>query len=211
MTDCHLERKGLIFILSSPSGAGKTTIYKNILAQDKEIKPSISVTTRQPRPNEIDGQDYFFISRENFAKKLDNNDFIEYAEVFDNYYGTPREPVDRYLSEGIDILFDIDWQGTQQVQEKYPQDIVRVFILPPSIEILETRLKTRGTDSPDIIERRMQEALLGISHFAEYDYVIINDNLEKSIQDIYAILRAERLKRSRQKGIVEFVNQMRSK
>lgn len=211
MTSCRLERKGLIFILSSPSGAGKTTIYKNILAQDKAIKPSISITTRQPRLNEIDGQDYFFITHEEFAKKQDNNEFIEHAEVFGNYYGTTREPVDRYLAEGIDVLFDIDWQGTQQVQEKYPQDIVRVFILPPSIEILAARLKKRGTDREDIIERRMREALSSISHFAEYDYVIINDNLENSIDDIHTILRAERLKRSRQKGIVEFVNQMRFK
>jgi guanylate kinase len=209
MTHTHLERKGLIFILSSPSGAGKTTIYKNILAQDKDIKPSISITTRPPRLNEIDGQDYFFITQEQFVAKLDNNEFIEHAEVFGNHYGTPKEPVDQYLSQGIDVLFDIDWQGTQQVQEKYPQDIVHIFILPPSLEILEERLKNRGTDSIEIIEKRMREALTGISHFAEYDYVIINDSLEKSIHDIYTILCAERLKRSRQKGIVEFVNQMR--
>lgn len=211
MTTIHLGRKGLIFILSSPSGAGKTTIYKNILEKDKAIKPSISVTTRKPRSNESDGQDYFFISYAQFMEKLGNNEFIEHAEVFGNYYGTPREIVDQCLSKGIDVLFDIDWQGTQQVQEKYPNDTVRIFILPPSLEILENRLKKRATDSHEVIEKRMNEALSGISHFAEYDYVIINDDLEKSIQDVYTILCAERLKRSRQKGIVEFVNQMRSK
>lgn len=211
MTTIHLGRKGLIFILSSPSGAGKTTIYKNILEKDKAIKPSISVTTRKPRSNEIDGQDYFFIEQEQFIEKLHANEFIEHAEVFGNHYGTPKEVVDRYLSEEIDVLFDIDWQGTQQVHAQYPNDTIRIFILPPSLEILENRLKKRGTDSHKVIEKRMNEAISGISHFAEYDYVIINDNLEKSIQDVYTILCAERLKRSRQKGIVEFVNQMRSK
>lgn len=206
-----MDRKGLIFILSSPSGAGKTTVSKKILEEDEYIQPSISCTTRKPRTNENNGKDYFFITQQQFLEKIKNDEFIEYAEVFNNHYGTPKDFVESTLKKGIDILFDIDWQGTQQVHAKYPEDVVRVFILPPSIDILEKRLTERATDHSNIIQARMKEAISEMSHFAEYDYVVINENIQQTVKDVYNILCAERLKRHRQKGIVDFVNQMRFK
>ncbi|MBP9753256.1 MAG: guanylate kinase [Proteobacteria bacterium] len=202
-------RRGLMFVLSSPSGAGKTTIAKALLERDSTIKLSISKTTRPPRMNEIDGKDYIFTDKENFLKDIENELFLEYACVFDNYYGTPKKDVFDLLEQGKDVLFDIDWQGTQQIHAKAPQDLVRIFILPPSMDILKERLKNRGTETQEIYEKRLNMAYSDITHFAEYDYVLINDNVEESIKNIHIILEAERLKRHRLVGMVDFVNKMR--
>ncbi|MCU0947994.1 MAG: guanylate kinase [Porphyrobacter sp.] len=203
-----LHRRGLMFILSSPSGAGKTTLSRMLLEADSAIKLSVSVTTRPPRAGEIDGVHYSFVSPEQFQRMVDEDDFYEWAEVFGNRYGTPKGAIRAALKEGQDFLFDIDWQGTQQLYQKDQQDVVRVFILPPSIDELHRRLKGRATDSADVIAARMERARAEISHWDGYDYVIINDDIEVCFGKVRAILEAERMKRARQTGLIPFVREL---
>lgn len=204
----RIARRGLLLVVSSPSGAGKTTLARALLASDDGIRLSISVTTRKPRPGEVEGKDYFFVDEKKFIAQRDSGKLLEWAKVFDNYYGTPREAVESAIAAGQDVLFDIDWQGTQQLAEKMAHDLVRVFILPPSGKVLEARLKSRAQDPPEVVARRMAEASAEISHWAEYDYVIVNADLNESIEGLKAILRAERLKRDRLLGLSAFVREM---
>jgi len=201
-----IQRRGLMMVLSSPSGAGKTTISHRLMEMDQEISLSVSVTTRAPRRNEVNGRDYKFIDLTEFNLMVNREQLLEHAKVFGNYYGTPRLPVENTLESGRDVLFDIDWQGTQQLAEKAREDLVSVFILPPSWYELERRLYTRAVDDPVEINRRMAKAADEMSHWAEYDYVIINLDLEQSVEAVRAILQSERLKRRRQIGLAEFVN-----
>ncbi len=203
-----IDRRGIMLVLSSPSGAGKTTLARRLLAAEKDIELSVSVTTRAPRDGEVTGKDYWFISESEFTRLRDSGELLEWARVFDNYYGTPRAAVERALESGRDVLFDIDWQGAQQLSEKAAQDLVRVFVLPPSGEVLEQRLKARNQDHPDVVARRMSDAAAEISHWAEYDYVIVNADLEASVAGLRAILSAERLKRERLLGLSAFVREM---
>ncbi|MFN4020929.1 MAG: guanylate kinase [Erythrobacter sp.] len=204
----RLHRRGLMFILSSPSGAGKTTLSKMLLARDSEIRLSVSATTRPPRAGEIDGVHYHFVTPERFQAMIDEDDFYEWAEVFGHRYGTPKGLIRAGLKEGQDFLFDIDWQGTQQLYQKDQQDVVRVFILPPSIDELHRRLKGRGTDSAEVIAARMDRARAEISHWDGYDYVIINDDVNVCFAKVCAILEAERMKRARQTGLIPFVREL---
>lgn len=197
-------------MLSSPSGAGKTTIARALLECDDHIKMSISMTTRSPRPGEIHGKDYFFVTQKDFQERLEEDAFLEHAKVFDHHYGTPKDYVFDTLKIGKDVIFDIDWQGTQQLSLYARDDLVSVFILPPSLNELEERLLSRGQDSMDVMKKRMEKAGDEMSHWAEYDYVIVNHDLEQSIQQVLEILRAERLKRTRQWGLVDFVKTLRS-
>ena len=201
-----IQRRGLMMVLSSPSGAGKTTISHSLLQSDRDIGLSISVTTRSPRANEVNGRDYMFVDKIEFDLMVNRDQLLEHAKVFGNYYGTPRKPVEDALALGHDVLFDIDWQGTQQLKERANDDLVSVFILPPSWAELERRLIGRAQDDPSEINRRMAKAADEMSHWAEYDYVIINRDLETSTKAVAAILQSERLKRRRQTGIAEFVN-----
>jgi guanylate kinase len=201
----EIERRGLLLVLSSPSGAGKTTLARRLLQRDASITMSVSVTTRKMRPGEVEGVDYHFISRNRFEEMVKAGDLLEWAEVFGNGYGTPRVPVEAALAGGRDMLFDIDWQGTQQLAQAMEEDLVRVFILPPSAEDLRRRLMTRALDSPAVVAKRMAEASSEISHWPEYDYVIVNEDLDASDGDIDAILAAERLKRKRRTGLTTFV------
>ena len=202
-----IERRGIMLVLSSPSGAGKTTLARRLLAYESGIEMSVSVTTRKPRPGEEEGKDYYFVSESEFRRMRDAGELLEWARVFDNFYGTPRSPVERALAAGRDVLFDVDWQGAQQLNEKVSQDLVRVFILPPSGEVLEQRLRSRR-EAPEVIQRRMADAAAEISHWAEYDYVIINSDLETSVAGLRSILAAERLRRERLLGLSEFVREM---
>ncbi len=197
-----------MLVLSSPSGAGKTTLSRLLLEEDCGVEMSVSVTSRKPRPGEINGKDYRFVDETEFHRMEKNGELLEWARVFGNFYGTPKEPVEAALGSGRDILFDIDWQGTQQLQQKAKSDLVRVFILPPSAEALEERLKTRAQDPPDIVAGRMAEASAEISHWAEYDYVIINLDSDEALAQIQVILAAERLKRERRVGLTEFVRKL---
>jgi len=197
--------------MSSPSGAGKTTLSRRLLAEDRNISLSISVTTRKPRPAEVDGRDYHFITQDAFDRMVAEGELLEWAKVFGNCYGTPRKPVEAALIAGRDVLFDIDWQGTQQLAETMRDDLVRLFILPPSADALHDRLIARAQDSPTVVAKRMAEAASEISHWAEYDYVIINDLVEESHKQVMAILTAERLRRRRQLGLTEFVREMTRK
>ena len=199
-----------MLVLSSPSGAGKTTLTRRLLASDTNLTMSISVTTRPARPGEIDGKDYVFVSGEQFDALRGQDGLLEWAEVFNNRYGTPRKPVEEALAKGQDVLFDIDWQGTQQLAEKMTDDLVRVFILPPSAEDLRERLICRAEDPPQEIAKRMAEASGEISHWAEYDYVLVNDELNRSDRAIAAILHAERLRRTRRTGLSDFVRRLQS-
>lgn len=203
-----VARRGLLLVLSSPSGAGKTTLAKRLLAADPGIGMSVSVTTRRPRSGEVDGKDYFFVDDQRFAAMRDEGALLEWARVFDNHYGTPRAWVEAAVKSGRDVLFDIDWQGAQQLTEKMPGDIVRVFILPPSGAVLEERLRNRNQDPPEVVARRMSAASAEISHWAEYDYVVINADLDQSLDGIRSILAAERLKRERMSGLMAFVREM---
>ncbi|MGD9639230.1 MAG: guanylate kinase [Alphaproteobacteria bacterium] len=203
-------RRGLMLVLSSPSGAGKTAISRKILEFEPEISLSVSVTTRAPRPSEVDGRDYFFKSEDEFKEMAKNNAFLEYAKVFDNYYGTPSQAVFEKLNSGKDVLFDIDWQGTQQLAETARDDLVSIFILPPSMEELERRLFSRAQDSEDVVRKRMAKAADEMSHWPEYDYIIVNRDFERCVSKVQAILCAERLKRDRQIGMTAFVNRMRN-
>ncbi len=203
-----IERRGLMFVMSSPSGAGKTTLSRKLLGADDNIAMSVSVTTRKPRPGEKDGEDYYFITQAAFDKMVAAGELLEYATVFGNSYGTPKKPVIEALGKGRDVLFDIDWQGTQQLAQAMEDDLVRLFILPPNAEMLRDRLIGRNSDSATVVAKRMAEAPREISHWPEYDYVIINDNLEDSHRQIMAILTAERLRRKRQIGLTDFVRKM---
>ncbi|HVQ80682.1 MAG: guanylate kinase [Pseudolabrys sp.] len=209
--DLAVARRGLMLVLSSPSGAGKTTLSRKLLAQDANVALSVSVTTRKMRPGENEGRDYRFIDRKQFDAMVDSDELLEWAEVFDNYYGTPKKPVMEALATGRDVLFDIDWQGTQQLREKARADLVSVFVLPPSIPELERRLRTRAQDDYETIHRRMAKAADEMSHWAEYDYVVINRDLEQAFADVAAILAAERLKRERQSGLSDFVRGLQAK
>lgn len=203
-----IQRRGLMLVLSSPSGAGKTTLSRLLLAQDSNIQLSISATTRPPRPGEIDGVDYHFISQTEFEYRVQKKDFLEHAHVFGNYYGTPKSPVLEALEKGKDVLFDIDWQGTQQIALEARHDMVSIFILPPSLADLENRLLKRAQDGESVIRKRMDEAANEMSHWAEYEYVIFNHEVSTSLEHITSILHAERLKKNRLLGLGDFVRKI---
>jgi guanylate kinase len=205
----EIRRRGLMMVLSSPSGAGKTTISRMLLERDPNLRISVSVTTRARRPGEVEGRDYYFIDSATFERMVRDGALLEHALVFGNHYGTPRAAVERMLGEGRDVLFDIDWQGTQQLAEKARDDLVSVFVLPPSTAELERRLRARAADSEDEVQKRMSKASDEMSHWAEYDYVIVNRGLEDSVVKAQAILTAERLKRERQSGLSDFVRDLR--
>jgi guanylate kinase len=205
-----LYRRGLMFVLSSPSGAGKSTISREILARDGNIAMSVSATTRPKRPGEVAGRDYHFVDKSEFNLMVNRQEFLEYAKVFDNYYGTPARPVQEALAAGRDVLFDIDWQGTQQIAEQARDDLVSVFILPPSTAELERRLTRRAQDPPEVVARRMSKAADEMSHYAEYDYIIVNNEIGESVDQAMAILKAERLRRERLIGLGEFVKGLRT-
>jgi guanylate kinase len=208
-TSSSIARRGLLFVLSSPSGAGKTTLSKRLLERETDMVMSVSVTTRKPRPGETDGKDYFFISREQFDEMVNNGELLEHAEVFGNGYGTPLQKVKDCIENGKDVLFDIDWQGTQQIHNKMAADLIRVFILPPSAPELKDRLFRRNLDEVSVIKKRMSEASNELSHWDEYDYILVNDDVDECSGDIAAILQAERLKKSRRVGLADFVQDMR--
>jgi guanylate kinase len=203
-----LKRRGLMFVLSSPSGAGKTTIAHRLLEEDGHIAMSVSVTTRPIRPGESDGLDYHFTDRAGFEAMAEAGEFLEWAEVFGHFYATPKAQIKAGLKDGQDFLFDIDWQGTQQLYQRMETDVVRVFLLPPSIEALEQRLRSRGTDSDEVIRDRMARARAEISHWDGYDYVVVNDDMDACFAEVHAILRAERLRRARQTGLVDFTRDL---
>jgi guanylate kinase len=209
VSDKNIGRRGVMLVLSSPSGAGKTSIARELLKADQNLVLSISATTRAPRPGESDGVDYFFVSVPQFEKMKAAGEFLENARVFDNFYGTPRVQVERKLSAGNDVLFDIDWQGTQQLRESARDDLVSIFILPPSLTELERRLRGRGQDSDDVVRSRMARASDEMSHWPEYDYIVVNEDITLSIAKVQTILAAERLKRARQVGLGDFVKGMR--
>ncbi|MCW2309162.1 guanylate kinase [Rhodobium gokarnense] len=209
-TTTNIERRGVMLVLSSPSGAGKSSIARSLLSSGKdaggpEVTLSVSVTTRPRRGSEVDGVHYHFLSKRDFAVMRDRDELLEWAEVHGNFYGTPRGPVEEALAAGRDVLFDIDWQGTLQLYEKARDDIVSIFILPPSMAELKSRLERRAEDSPEVIERRLANARTEIAHWQEYDYVIVNDDLDRALADVRAILAAGRLKRERRPGLEAFV------
>jgi guanylate kinase len=203
------RRRGLMLVLSSPSGAGKTTIARRLLTEDAELELSVSVTTRQRRPGEVEGKDYHFVTISDFQIMINDRALLEHAKVFDNYYGTPAANVMAALVEGRDILFDIDWQGTQQLADSSREDLVSVFILPPSTRDLEKRLLSRAQDSANVVAARMSKAADEISHYREYDYILVNRNIDVAVAQIKAILQAERLRRDRQVGLTDFVKKLR--
>jgi guanylate kinase len=210
MTGAHpqahvIARRGLMLVLSSPSGAGKTTLSRKLLANDPGVELSVSVTTRKQRPGEVDGRDYHFIDAARFEAMVKRGELLEWAQVFGHRYGTPRAPVEAALERGRDVLFDIDWQGTQQLREKAVRDLVSIFVLPPSIPDLERRLRTRAQDTDEVIHARMAKAADEMSHWAEYDYVVINRDIERAFIEVRSIHAAERLKRERQIGLSDFV------
>lgn len=200
-----VERRGLMFVLSSPSGAGKTTLSRLLIDRMPGLRMSVSATTRAMRPGEVNGRDYLFVDKPRFDAMVKGDELLEWATVFDNSYGTPRAPVEAALSAGQDVLFDIDWQGTQQLREKARADVVSVFILPPSVGDLEKRLHSRAQDSDEVIRKRMSRASHEMSHWAEYDYIVINHNVDDAFAEVQSILKAERLKRERRTGLVSFV------
>jgi len=202
----ELARRGLLIILSSPSGAGKSTLSRRVLEDDDQVVFSVSATTRSPRPGEVDGREYFFTSREEFESLVASGGMLEHAEVFGNFYGTPLAPVEAAISEGRDVLFDVDWQGGQQIRNSpLSEAVVSVFVLPPSVAELEARLLKRGQDSAEVVAGRMAQSRAEISHWAEYDYVLVNDDVDKAELDLRAIVQAERLKRARVTGLTGFV------
>jgi guanylate kinase len=203
-----VERRGLMFVLSSPSGAGKTTLSRLLLERMPGLQMSVSVTTRAKRPGEVEGRDYLFVDKTRFEDMVKRRELLEWATVFENRYGTPRAPVEAALSAGQDVLFDIDWQGTQQLREKAGKDVVSVFILPPSADDLEKRLHSRAQDSHDVIRGRMSRASHEMSHWAEYDYIVINRDIDEAFAEVQSILKAERLKRERRTGLTTFVREL---
>ena len=199
-----IERRGIMLVLSSPSGAGKSTIARNLLAENADLTLSVSVTTRQRRSSEIDGTHYHFKTLREFERLRDSDALLEWAQVHDNFYGSPRDPVEKALRAGCDMLFDIDWQGGKQVSEKARADVVSIFILPPSMEELKARLQRRAEDKPEVITRRLQNARVEIPHWRAYDYVVINDDLQRAQREVQSILTAERLRRDRRPGLFDF-------
>ncbi|MDR6899479.1 MULTISPECIES: guanylate kinase [Rhizobium] len=207
-TSIPIARRGLMLAISSPSGAGKSTIARNLLEKDGEVSLSVSVTTRQRRPSEIEGVHYHFVSQREFERLRDSDSLLEWAEVHGNFYGTPREPVEVAMAEGRDMLFDIDWQGAQQLQEKMPADVVSIFVLPPTMTELQSRLHRRAEDSEEVIARRLANSRAEIAHWREYDYVIINDDLTLAFNAVQSIVKAERLRRDRRHGMFDFVRDL---
>ncbi len=207
-SDHNIQRRGLMLVLSSPSGAGKTTLSRRLLQSDADIVMSVSATTRPPRPNEIDGQDYFFVTPEKFDAMVGAGEFLEHAMVFGNKYGTPRAPVMAALESGKDVLFDIDWQGTQQLKQQARDDLASVFVVPPSKAELERRLRIRAQDSEDVVRQRMAKASDELSHWAEYDYLLMNDDIQHAMGKLEEILRVERSRRARQPGLAKFVQKL---
>ena len=215
MTGDHLtgpafrgQRRGLMLVLSSPSGAGKTTLSQRLIAQNPDLVLSVSTTTRTPRPGERDGVDYHFTDEDTFLKRAFAGEFYEWAKVFDHYYGTPRGPVEDALDDGRDVVFDIDWQGARKLTEQAPDDVVRIFILPPSLTLLRERLKKRAQDSDEIINGRMERAKSEIAHWSEYDYVVVNDDFARTLEKLNQILHAERLRRTRHPWLDGFVGEL---
>jgi len=208
LSNVDISKRGLMLVLSSPSGAGKSTISKELLKRDTGISMSISATTRPMRPGETEGVEYYFVDQKKFDAMVKGGDFLEHATVFENSYGTPKAPVEKILGSGRDVLFDVDWQGAQQLAQNARDDLVSVFILPPSIEELERRLHGRAQDSDEVVKKRMAKATSEMSHWDGYDYIIINEDVETSVSQVEAILVAERLKRERQAGLVDFVRGM---
>ena len=206
--ETETQRRGLLFVISSPSGAGKSTIARKLIEADGAIEMSVSATTRPARPGEVEGRDYHFVDLDAFRRMAADDEFLEWAHVFDHRYGTPRAPVDAMLAEGRDVLFDIDWQGAQQLYQQAAGDVVRVFILPPSMEELERRLRGRGTDAADIVDSRMARAVSEIGHWDGYDYVLVNDDVDRCFAQVRLILRAERLRRHRQLGLIGFTRKL---
>jgi guanylate kinase len=205
-----IARRGLMLVLSSPSGAGKTTLSRKLLEADPAVELSVSVTTRKQRPGEIDGRDYHFIDAARFDAMVKGGELLEWAQVFGHRYGTPRAPVEVALANGHDVLFDIDWQGTQQLREKADHDLVSIFVLPPSMADLERRLRSRAQDPDEVIRARMATAADEMSHWAEYDYVVINTDVDRAFREVHTILAAERLKRERQTGLSDFVRRLQA-
>jgi guanylate kinase len=208
--EAAVARRGVMLVLSSPSGAGKTTLSRKLLEVDRRVELSVSVTTRKRRPGEVEGRDYRFIDPARFNAMVEQDELLESAEVFGHRYGTPRVPVETALANGRDVLFDIDWQGTQQLREKAARDLVSIFVLPPSIPDLERRLRSRAQDSAEVIQARMAKAADEMSHWAEYDYVVINTSIDHTFAEIRSILAAERLKRERQTGLSAFVRKLQA-
>lgn len=209
MLNDNVARRGLMFTLSSPSGAGKSTLAKQLIAEDSNMALSVSATTRERRPSEIDGREYLFLSKEKFEAMADRGEFLEHAMVFGNHYGTPRAPVEAMLIQGRDVLFDVDWQGARALRAAAPDDVVGIFILPPSMVELERRLHSRAEDSEEVIKKRMARSLDEISHWEEYDYVLVNTRIEETLAQIKQILAAERLKRRRQTWLTLHVERLK--
>jgi guanylate kinase len=205
-----IARRGLMLVLSSPSGAGKTTLSRKLLEADPGVELSVSVTTRKQRPGEVDGRDYHFIDAPRFEAMVKQGELLEWAQVFGNRYGTPRVPVEDALANGHDVLFDIDWQGTQQLRDKAAPDLVSIFVLPPSMSDLEQRLRRRAQDPDDVIRARMATAADEMSHWAEYNYIVINTDIDRAFNEVQTILAAERLKRERQTGLSDFVRRLQA-
>lgn len=201
-----IARRGLMLVISSPSGAGKSTIARNLMERDRQIGMSVSVTTRQRRQSEIEGVHYHFVSQRDFERMRDSDSLLEWAEVHGNFYGTPRDPVELAMSEGRDMLFDIDWQGAQQLQDKMKADVVSIFILPPTMAELQSRLHRRAEDTEEVIQTRLANSRAEISHWREYDYVIVNDDLDAAFDAVQSIVKAERLRRDRRHGLFDFVS-----
>ena len=208
LEEMKAQRRGIMIVLSSPSGAGKTTLTRKLLNENPDMAMSVSATTRSPRKGEEDGTDYFFITKNKFVEMVDDEAFLEHAKVFDNFYGTPRAPVEAALSDGHDVVFDIDWQGAQQLTQAAGDDLVKVFILPPNMRELEMRLKKRAQDSDEIIAKRMAKSEAEIRHWAEYDYVIVNENIDTALSELRTIVASERMRRRRQPWINSFVKSL---
>ena len=205
-----IERRGFLLVLSSPSGAGKTTITRRLVERDPELEMSVSVTTRPRREEEIEGRDYFFVDRRRFEEMIARGELLEHASVFENCYGTPRRPIELALAAGRDVVGDLDWQGTQQLTETVRDDLVSVFVLPPSLAALEARLRARAQDSAAVVATRMAKSAEEMTHWSEYDYVIVNRDIEDSVAQVQAIVTAERFRRERQVGLADFVNRLRA-
>ena len=210
LDEMKAQRRGLMIVLSSPSGAGKTTLTRKLLKENPDMAMSVSATTRSPRNGEEDGTDYYFISKNKFVEMVDEEAFLEHAKVFDNFYGTPRAPVEQALSDGRDVVFDIDWQGAQQLTQAAADDLVKIFILPPNMRELEKRLRTRAQDSDEVISNRMAKSENEISHWPEYDYVIVNEDVEIAMNELRTIVDAERMRRRRQPWLSGFVKSLTS-